>query len=131
MENFIWTDTFSVGNELIDNQHKKLFTISQKLYESIIHSKSKEQITTILNELHSYSRTHFHDEEEIFRSLNYEKLEEHIQTHNKFESQISRFEEDIHNGKIFVPMKLMNFLENWLNVHILQEDSDIRSLQKK
>jgi len=132
MENFIWQESFSVGIEYFDNQHKKLFKIANELQEGILKSQSKEVIKVVLHKLHDYMKTHFHDEEAFLKFYAFSDFDSHVQSHHEFESQILKFENDIFEGKLFVPMKLMNFLENWLFDHILKDDKEFgRSLGEK
>ncbi len=74
-----WDDAYSLGIKNIDDQHKKLFDIVDKIF-SLQESKDvKGNIRTILHELFEYIKVHFKDEEEFMKSINYPDLAYHIE----------------------------------------------------
>lgn len=73
-----WEDDYSVGNERIDEEHKKLFLIAKEIYNC---NNEHERILDIIKELIKYTKFHFLNEENFMKTLNYEFLEEHQKIH--------------------------------------------------
>ena len=70
---FIWNDSYKTGVELIDRQHKKLVDILNQLDESLAERSGHQVLLNLLNELVEYTKYHFKAEEELMRSLEYDK----------------------------------------------------------
>lgn len=49
-----WRNEYTLGIELIDNQHKKLLEIVNRLYSAFIEKKQSEEVLTVLVELKDY-----------------------------------------------------------------------------
>ena len=77
MELFVeWEDKYSVGIKKIDNQHKKLIEIINRLY----YSRGNRPHTVLgktIQELIEYTKTHFTDEERLMRENGYPDYQAH------------------------------------------------------
>lgn len=127
METIQWSEKISVNNDRIDNQHKKLFDLTNDL---ILHSNAKtnsEIINETLYELLKYTKYHFHDEEQLMEQFNYPKLEEHKKTHKEFIYTVVMFCNDVSEGKATVTNELLIFLTEWLIKHTSIDDQDYKN----
>ena len=123
MAKFIsWNNTYSVGNAEMDNQHKQLINIINKLFDSFKEGNAEEISNEILNEMIEYANFHLNSEEKLLYKFDYPEKENHEVLHNEFrnktdelKSMISKKSEDAH-------YKLMDYLKNWWTNHILIED---------
>lgn len=119
---FQWSDDFSVGIPEIDNQHKMLFELINRVFQAALHQEHKSSISEILDTLVDYTRSHFVLEEKLLLAASYANLSEHQQEHRRFvekmESVVRKFllEEKV------VTFELINFLKHWLKEHILETD---------
>jgi diguanylate cyclase (GGDEF)-like protein/hemerythrin-like metal-binding protein len=78
-----WIDNWSSGNELIDRQHKAVLEIGNQLLNLSLSRVPENRINGLVLEVIKEIRQHFHDEEEILRSLSYRELEGHRSIHHK------------------------------------------------
>ena len=120
-----WDESFSVGNEEIDQQHLSWVNTINNLHEKLIHGSSSEmrEIALIsLKSMRDYTRTHFPLEEEYMKKIGYPDLQEHKQIHDKFYVEIMNYYNDIQEGKIKINTQIMSTLMGWLQDHILNED---------
>ena len=85
-----WEDSYSIGIESIDIQHKKLFELVNKLYDLKDNSNIKEEIRDILYAFREYTITHFQDEEFYMKSIGYPELEEHKLMHEHIIDSLSQ-----------------------------------------
>lgn len=113
-----WTDSFSVKVAEIDTQHKKLVEMINKLYDAMKVGKSKDVMGEILNNLISYTATHFKTEEKYFDLYNYFEKETHKAEHKEFVETVTKFKADFDSGNATISIELMNFLKDWLTKHI-------------
>jgi methyl-accepting chemotaxis protein len=117
-----WNDSFKIGIDSIDNQHKVLFDLINKLYTTYGKSKSKSQLKQVLEDLLDYTIYHFGNEEEIFHMIRYEGTEKHLVQHKKFIDKIKAFREEFNAGDISVALDVVHFLQDWLVTHIQRTD---------
>ena len=117
-----WHNSFSVNNEIIDSQHKKLIDIINHFYEVFKRKGNIEEIEQILAELKDYTKYHFSAEESIMEKAGYPDLEEHKRSHNQLVEKIVDIEKKFLDRKITVNFEMMTFLRLWLTNHILEED---------
>jgi hemerythrin-like metal-binding protein len=119
---FEWKSEYSVNVSEIDEQHKIFINILNKLYTSINHSETDSSLTIILKELVDYAHTHFATEEKYFDKFNYDFSIEHKAEHAHILDQIASFEKLHSEKKKDISMELIDFLEDWLITHILEQD---------
>lgn len=118
-----WTDALSVGIEEIDAQHKVLVQLINRLYdETIITQADNKVLNDILHDLIEYTIVHFSVEESLFRIFDYPAIEIHIKHHTELRDQVRDIQKKILTGEAAVNSKLLVFLKNWLQHHIMEED---------
>jgi len=117
-----WTDSFSVKVVEIDNQHKKLVEMINRLYEAMKVGKSKDVMGEILDNLITYTATHFKTEEKYFDLYHYPEKETHKAEHEKFVETVTKFKNDFESGNAIISIEVMNFLKEWLTNHINGSD---------
>ncbi len=122
MEELIWTEDFSVGVARIDNQHKQLVGILNRLIAESQVSTNSETISEILNDMMTYSHEHFEAEEELLRQHAYPHLKEHITQHHAFRRQVANFCSATMINVVSVPENILDYLSSWLLEHILESD---------
>ncbi|SFB35575.1 bacteriohemerythrin [Clostridium frigidicarnis] len=121
-----WKDEYSVGVEKIDEQHKHLFEIANKVHEVLnndFYTDKYDKIVEILKELEDYTVFHFNDEEEYMKQIGYKKFFTHKIEHEEFVQKIKNVDLgkiDCNQDKYL--LEIMNFIVNWLVNHILQKD---------
>jgi hemerythrin-like metal-binding protein len=117
-----WTGKFSVGIPSIDEQHKKLFGIINKLYEAMYKGKAGSILNEVFNELVSYTKEHFAYEELLFKAHAYPQTEQHKKEHAALVTSVSSLKSKFESGAITAPLDTSAFLRDWLNNHILVSD---------
>ncbi len=119
---FLWTQQFSVNNEDLDLHHKILINILNRLYDNCLLDGSMDYIQPILDELMSYAIYHFTAEEQYMTSTEYKDIFNHKQMHLYFIDKVRQLRKENHNNEVKVSIDLIEFLGNWLRLHILRED---------
>ncbi|NOZ45289.1 MAG: bacteriohemerythrin [Chlorobi bacterium] len=126
-----WNDTYKLGIESIDNQHKKLIDIANKLYAGLMQKKGKEVILSVFKGLIEYAQQHFSFEENFFKQFNYPEQKSHIKSHQKFIAEIDILKNDFKHDNIKIYAKTIDFIQTWINHHILISDREYVELYKK
>ena len=122
MELIKWHDHFSVSSELIDNQHKKLIQLINRLYTAFKKKSVNDELQNIIAELKAYTIYHFSVEEKLFKEHNYPFKDDHEMEHQLFIDKIADFEEKFKQNKATLTFEMMTFLRQWLTHHILETD---------
>ncbi|MDF1548995.1 MAG: bacteriohemerythrin [Bacteroidales bacterium] len=117
-----WDDSFKIGINSIDEQHKVLFDLINKLYKTYGGSGSKKELKTVLIELLDYTKYHFGHEENIFQQIDYSGTSRHIEQHKKFIARIDGFRQEFDKGDVSVALDVVYFLQDWLLSHIQRTD---------
>ena len=122
----VFTNKFKTGIEIIDEEHKKLFEIIARIYETIeaelLHDKF-DAILDILDELKAYTQVHFTDEENYMREIGYEGLAYQEILHQNFIDKLNELDlDDIDDNQEAYLYEFLGFLQNWLVNHILKVD---------
>jgi len=122
MGRMTWVDAYSVGIRTIDEQHKKLIALINKLDDAMAKGHGKEAVGDILNELITYCGTHFGNEERLFDKHGYPDAESHKEKHKKMTAKVLDVQRQYKAGKMNITFEVMDFLQNWLDKHILGTD---------
>ncbi len=117
----IWDNTFSVGIESIDSQHKKLIDIFNELNAALQDGSSFDKMDVIFGKIVEYTVKHFAYEEELFDKYNYPDTENHKRKHQYIIDEIEAMQKKDPNKSI-VSLELVTFLRKWLQKHILRTD---------
>ncbi len=128
MVNFVtWDESYAVGIELVDKQHKHLINLTNQLYNACLGDKAELEDTfkDVMKELVDYVMVHFKDEEKIMDQINYPDIKEHKQKHELFIKEILSSVSAYSSGKQFVPNAFVRFLRDWLFNHILLTDKEM------
>ena len=117
-----WSDSMSVGNMHIDEQHKILIDTINQL-ASAESQNDRPLVSMIIDELVSYAAFHFQFEEQLMKDCGYPELEKHRRVHQGFVKWITdtRAEFIFHRRALFGEL-ILNFLRDWLRDHILGAD---------
>ncbi|MDR1228685.1 MAG: bacteriohemerythrin [Azoarcus sp.] len=117
-----WSDEYSVGIPEIDEQHKMLFDLIDKIHVAIFEHKGTSACVSVLDELVDYTRIHFALEQSLMHMGGYPEYEEHCILHRELVAEVEAMQSKIHSGSAAISFELLHFLRTWLSKHILGED---------
>ena len=121
---FNWSDDYSVGIKEIDEQHKKLFEIINKLHAAMKEAKSKAILGKVIEEMISYTEFHFSTEEILLQNCRYPDFSQHKLKHEQFTKKVKEFEKKYLKGSALLSQEIVEFLRDWLVNHIKQSDKE-------
>ena len=117
-----WDARFSVGIKEIDDQHKKLFSIINTVFDGIAEANDTEMLKRAFDRILEYTRFHFETEEGYFDKYRYPDAEEHKAQHRALLEQTLELKSQYTEGAPGVTLELIDFLTRWLQQHILLHD---------
>lgn len=121
----VWNDNIGLGIREIDDQHKVLVDIINKLFDAMSAKKARDILSGIFKELIDYTRYHFNAEEALMETYKYPDIAQHKHEHERLTVQVLDLQEQFAEGKVMVDAKLMSFLRDWLIDHIHLSDKKI------
>lgn len=121
MELLEWKDEYSVGESTIDEQHKGLFKLSNKIYDLLKKEvDNSEAFRELFIALNDYTVEHFIYEEMYIQSQGYPQLKEHINQHIEFSKELKQLALGINEDSDI--NDIGEFVTTWLLQHVLNED---------
>jgi hemerythrin len=118
-----WSDRFSIGVAVFDDEHKKLIAIINSLHEALSSGIADADLRRISDNLVEYTLMHFRHEEMYFDDWAYPDAEAHMALHARLREQVFNARRQIQEkNPRELGLDLMEFLRQWLSEHILVED---------
>lgn len=126
-----WKEEYVIGVEQIDEQHKKLIEIANKVYELLRNdflTDKYDRIVEVIEELANYTVFHFKSEEEYMLSIGYKKFLSHKVEHDEFIEKINSFDlSQIDESQEKHLIDILNFIITWIDEHIIRKDKLINA----
>ena len=123
-----WKESYRLGIDIIDEQHKRLFDIAEEAEEIMElpeYIDKYDEIVRILSELREYIEYHFQQEERLLLEIGYRKFFDHKVAHNDFIEQTYSFNlEDIDEHQNERGLNILRMLMDWLVEHVLEKDKE-------
>ena len=120
---FEWSDKYLVHIEPIDADHKNLFALANRIHAHITQGAGNAAIQQALGQLITYVQQHFEREERMMEQAGYPDLAEHRKTHRMLENIVSSMQRvQMSDPEAIDPDKLLEFLRDWLQNHIIKSD---------
>ncbi len=128
----VWRDKMSIGNHIIDMDHRLLICMINMIELSLLAPGDKVgNIKVALDELESYTDIHFKREEKIQFAIKYPRYDEHKHEHQQLVNRLQEIKEQIlgiDDPAILAKKapQLTELLRDWLLHHVLQEDMKLK-----
>lgn len=113
-----WDDSYSVGIESIDGDHKKLLELINKLQTAIYYHTGESYEREAFKELVDYTRYHFEREENLLREHAYPDYDSHKEQHEDMIGKVESFRQAYEKDREKTIDDLTQFLKTWLIDHI-------------
>lgn len=124
---FSWSPDYSIGNDLLDTQRKKLLGMCAQL-QSLTDDQGELSAQSMRNpvlDLVNVAKLHFQTEERLLEEFGYPEIEKHLVEHSAFIAKISGMYVNTMNGDQEAH-KLCEFLKTWLADHVIHSDMRLR-----
>ena len=124
---FIWKKEFELGIPSIDNQHKKLLEIGNRINDLLKNHDDEDdnfdEIMTVIEELKEYTVYHFKTEEDLFLRYDYPEYAEHKREHDAFIDYVNSVDlSSIDENQGAFLKELLKKIVNWVFNHIITTD---------
>ncbi|HLP99119.1 MAG TPA: bacteriohemerythrin [Sideroxyarcus sp.] len=120
---FKWSSEYSVNIKTIDDQHRELVNILNRLFVAVSKREGDKAIAGILDALVSYTQTHFALEERLMRQAKYKDIVPHMEEHRKLLEQLDQLAKKHLLEEKPIYFEMLSFLKTWLKEHIQGVDT--------
>ena len=120
-----WSDTYSVGIKLLDDQHKGLVDLVNDLFNHSTGNADEEHayFQEVIQQAQQYIFEHFVTEEECMLAVNFSGYAEHKTAHDEFKLAVIKSVNEYKTGKILTLENFANFLKDWITSHVAIMDN--------
>lgn len=117
-----WNASLSVGVESVDEQHKKLIALINRLDDVVAAGKERETLAQVFKEVIHYTGYHFSTEERFMEQTRFAGTVAHKTEHQRFVDKVFALHRDFIAGKVMITMEITSFLKDWVAGHIQGTD---------
>ena len=119
-----WSDSYSMGIKLIDDQHKGLLDFVNELFVHVTVNEEEELawFKEVIQQAVHYIKEHFTTEEKYMIATKFPGYFEHKKTHDEFTLNVVKSAKDFQEGKRLVLEKFAHFLKDWVLTHVAVMD---------
>ena len=122
-----WKKEYSLNNQVLDEQHKKMVKMINDLHDIMEGTKDKTALDAVMKELSDYTFYHFSYEESYMEKIGYPELEKHKECHAELVHDVHEIFNKMYGEHKVSTDEIYKFLKNWLVDHIQEKDQKIRA----
>jgi hemerythrin len=121
-----WREQLSVGNDLLDTDHKHLISVINQA-ELSLKSKNMAGLTTVLESLSSYAKIHFAREELVATAVGYPDVAQIHESHEALIVRLAQVKQEMGDAMTDESSEHFGvFLRDWLVSHVIKEDMKMK-----
>jgi len=124
MDMVIWDEKYATGIELVDSQHKELFSLTNELFHACMGDDDalKDVFKETMERMVDYVRFHFGAEQQMLQRINYPDYQEHKKQHDTLVRDILEAVNSFNKGEKFVANQFVRTMRDWILSHIALTD---------
>jgi len=123
-----WNERLSVGNEIIDSDHKNLIVVINRLADAI-KLRDRAALHMAFELLDSYMTIHFENERKIAKAISF-PFDKNISDQQQLLHEIRHMVKELETMDCYWPEHLLDrytlFLNNWMDNHIIKTDMQMK-----
>ena len=122
-----WRESLSVGNEMIDNDHKKIFDIINDC-QYAFEIRDLRALQYSFERLYKYADEHFDREINLQRAIHYPLFRPHMDEHDALRRRLTHIRDQAMacGPRRQIREEISDLLRDWLLDHIIKEDLKMR-----
>lgn len=128
-----WSDSFSMGIQLIDDQHKYLLDFVNELFNHVTGNEKEERayFKDVIHTAMQSIKEHFQTEEKLMMVTNFSGYLEHKKAHDDFTMTMTDSIKDFDAGMRLVLEKHASYLKDWVFDHLAVMDTQYAAYFRK
>jgi len=127
-----WRKQMSVGNLIIDLDHRYLLSLVNQVEYALRHPEESDNLKMALDQLADYAAEHFAREEKLQLRIQFRGYMPHKMAHQALMERLTQITDDILSEKDPERLKerreqIVPLLRDWLLDHVLKEDMKMKA----
>ncbi len=131
---FAWREQLSVGNDVIDTDHKYLVDLINQV-EEVLKTKNRKALSDVLDSLSRYAQVHFAREEKIAQAAGFAGSSQLGHSHQQLTQQLEEIKGEMLQAQAdwssSAVEHFVSFLRRWLIEHVIKEDLLMKDTLKR
>lgn len=123
-----WAENLSVGNAMIDAEHKNLI-IAINSVEQAIGTRDRVALSNTFDLLETYLRIHFRNEERIAEAVRFSFTQNRLE-HQQLLKELKSMREELERMDGFwsddLANKIYSLMSSWMSDHVMREDMKLK-----
>lgn len=120
---FKWDDSFLIGIEELDHEHKLLIGDINRLHKELARHDKKSEIEKRLGDIYARMQAHFALEEHVMKENDYEFFDEHKREHDELLDNYTEYMlQFLNQPGVFSSKRIEDTLTRWIVTHIMESD---------
>jgi len=122
-----WSEQYSVGVKILDEQHKNILRLLNRIQAHADAPSDSEEISELLTQMTNYANEHFRTEEDLMQMYDYPDFSSHRREHLLYWKKTAELAMDILHGKTAISLEMLSFLRQWWTHHVLKVDKKYKT----
>jgi hemerythrin-like metal-binding protein len=118
-----WRDSYGIGIEEVDHEHRELIGLINSLHASLGPDRSAAPVEAFLGEVLSDISAHFALEEKVMRARRYDALAEHKADHERLLDELRELMDEQAMGVPLDDDRFAARLSQWFGGHFATHDA--------
>ena len=120
---FKWNDSFLIGIEELDQEHKILIDDINRLHEELVMNDEKSEIEKCLGDIYTRMQAHFALEEHVMKEHGYKYFDEHKREHEELLDNYTEYMvQFLNDSGVSSDKSIEENLKHWVITHIVTSD---------
>ena len=120
---FKWDESFLIGIEELDHEHKVLIDDINRLHEQLVRHDQKSEIEKCLGVIYARIQAHFALEEHVMKEHEYKFFDEHKREHDDLlDSYTEYMLQYLNDNDVSSSIPIEDTLKHWVMNHIITSD---------
>ncbi len=120
-----WDDDLATGIREVDDQHKRLLDLVNRLNDAVVEGDEEDILEQTLSELVDYTIYHFNTEERLMSAAAYPEYVSHQACHDALTKKVLEARRRMRSGESAIHIEILEYLRNWLLNHIKVTDKKV------
>ena len=118
-----WKDSYSVGVDAVDHEHRELIDLINELHDRLLAEGEEPDVAAFLGEIFRGISAHFALEERFMREHRYDHLDQHKDAHEELLEQIRDIMDGYEADPAGASKRLSGQLDAWFTEHFRTHDA--------
>ncbi len=126
---FKWDESFLIGIEELDHEHKVLIDDINRLHEQLVRHDQKSEIEKCLGAIYARMQAHFALEEHLMKEHEYKFFDEHKREHDDLlDSYTEYMLQFLNDTDVSSSIPIEDILKHWVMNHIITSDKKMSQM---